>query len=237
MGTEDGHLVQIGGATTAAASGGVDGTINDPWIRSFMWDPKHRLLKQNTVILADGRLKKKALPVFHSAIRLSAGKEEKTRIAVVGGGVQGFAFGQMYSDSFILELEWVYEPAHSIVNQHPSMASKKTRTQAAAPSTTRTATTLDDTEVFYVLKRDAKAVKDKLEAHELLNKQYRLSSADPTHCSSADAHVAVPVLSRAFDLWDSPDRPGWMTDLVQGRGRQTTLLSSSMFARHGKSTA
>eukprot|EP00977_Amphora_coffeiformis_P001332 scaffold278_cov195-Amphora_coffeaeformis.AAC.17 len=223
--TEGGHLIQIGGAAPAAACGEV---TNDPWVRSFMWDSESRSLKQNTVTLADGWGKKMPLLVNHSAIRLAAGKDGKTKIAVVGGGVQGFAFGQMFSDSFVLELEWTYKAAVSTTKQQPSMAANQNRTA------TPTATTLEDTEVFYVLKRHAKIIKNKLESQELLNKQYRLSSADPKHFSNADAHVAVPVLARAFELWNSPNRPDWMEKLVQGMGRQNAMLSSSMFARHGK---
>ena len=226
VGTEDGHLIQIGGAT-AAANG--DGVTNDPWIRSFMWDPEHGSLKQNTATLADVWDKKKPLPVYHSAIRLNTDKDGKTKIAVVGGGVQGFAFGQVFSDSFVMELEWTYEPAASTTNQQPSTATGEN------PAVTPTTTTSEDTDVFYVLKLHAKDMKNKLEAYGLLNKQYRLSSADPTQCSVADKHVAVPVLARALEVWDSKDRPDWMTELVQGLGRQNALLSSSMFARYGQS--
>jgi tRNA wybutosine-synthesizing protein 3 len=114
-------------------------------------------------------------------------------IVLTGGGVSGFAFQELYANSFVLlidtddSLETFEEDNNASSNVgHPlsitsfSTASAKISLGISSSSKeTNASTTLSQRcDVVYVLKCHAKQLKTTLEQLQLLNKQYRLSEVD-----------------------------------------------------------
>jgi tRNA wybutosine-synthesizing protein 3 len=174
------------------------------------------------------------------------------RIVVVGGGVQGFAFGPMFAESAALQFELSFAPSDDDQGAGASesgsaVVATNTATveqcDTAASSTKSAAATHSVANVFYVEKRQAKALKLSLQEQDLLDKRYRMCPADsktipPTVAGNAKEYIAVPVVAKAIVLYKKqsseehpPNGPPRWSALVRGMGEQHVLLSSSMFAR------
>ena len=202
--------------------------------------------------------------VHHAACAFSVvggnGATTSKRLVVTGGGVQGFAFGPMFGDCLVLEVEceWVVgslsapdqqcPPSCTTRNNITTALQRMDEVPADEPSSAVSATPLV-TNVFYVEKRQAKALKKILESEKLLDKRFRMCPADlstggPTLAGNVSSYIAVPVVPKAMvalpkDADESsrlnggtaPDTeiPCW-ANLVAGVGQQKVLLSSSMFA-------
>jgi tRNA(Phe) wybutosine-synthesizing methylase Tyw3 len=159
-----------------------------------------------------------------------AGSSSSLEIALVGGGVMGFAFGECYAHSYVLSLEFEKEATQFELGKFYASGSAQAREVSALkqyideiPSTTN---------VLYVLKRDAKALKTALETTGYLDKRYRMGTADAS-CTHTDinACVAIPVTPQCLvALLQAGSELTWLS-LVKGQGHQSVLLSSSTLGK------
>lgn len=86
----------------------------------------------------------------------------------------------------------------------------------------------DTVNVLYVNRQDAKAVKVALEKKGYLNKQFRMTTAQPSDNSLQDAEtfIAIPITIECLDT------EGSWTQYVVSKGKQYCSYSSSFFASH-----
>jgi len=84
--------------------------------------------------------------------------------------------------------------------------------------------------VLYVLRRNAKTVKESLEREGLLHKQYRMTQPSSDDYSLRDSCIAIPVTEKCLE------RDGAWAPMVASVGRQYCPYSSSFLGTH-KSTS
>jgi hypothetical protein len=228
------HFLSIGGVGDCSDA-------NTLWIQSLSLvgdlPAKSWKLESGRVQLVDeketGSLDCSSL-VQHSVVPLPSPAVGVARYAIVGGGVQGFAFGPSFAMSYVIEVEWVYEDSVTPAAAVASDATRIPKNRVSGESKVDKAIPVS-TDVLYVQKRNAKQLKTLLENAGLLDKKFRITPAD-TALSALDDPVscmAVPVVPTALRMWQSAeggDALPW-GPLVAGTGRQGVLWSSSTFAR------
>ncbi|EED90870.1 predicted protein [Thalassiosira pseudonana CCMP1335] len=152
--------------------------------------------------------------VHQSVIALPTEHISSSSIAVVGGGVPSFAFGQSYSRSF----------AVNIASNH----SKKKRNQIAQPPTQNP----DSVElknihepqhahVIYVANRHAKTARTFLEAKGIFDKRYKLIHVN----IDGESRIALPLITPWAAGEDEID------SLVVGKGKEMMPFSSSSMSK------
>lgn len=176
-------------------------------------------------------------------------------IAVVGGGVSGFAFQECYAQSHFITLLH-----HDVDNDVSQPFADGKRGQTAGPRRTMqqqrpphlcTATStvvMSTCDVVYVTKQNAKTIKTQLEELSLLDKRYRLTVPMDEGVIRmfegieyfANTCVAVPVVPDCIALLlldqnrddhkDGSNRHRWVPDIT-GYGQQVCPYSSGTFAR------
>jgi tRNA wybutosine-synthesizing protein 3 len=229
------HFLSIGGVGDCSDA-------NTLWIQSLSLvgdlPAKSWKLENGRVQLVDekenGPLDCSSL-VQHSVVPLPSPAVGVARYAIVGGGVQGFAFGPSFAMSCVIEVEWVYEDSVTPAAAVATNATRIPKNRVSGESKVDKAIPVS-TDVLYVQKRNAKQLKTLLENAGLLDKKFRITPAD-TALSALDDPVscmAVPVVPTALQIWQSAeggDAIPW-GPLVAGTGRQGVLWSSSTFARN-----
>lgn len=197
--------------------------------------------------------------VHHSCVRLPLHEVGGMDVvAVVGGGVSGFAFQECYASSHCLTLELdkggtADDSRHSVAGSNsrlvPAEPRRGAQQQTPPPRLSSSIDSASTCEVVYVSKRNAKTLKTQLEELYFLDKRYRLT--DPVDLGVArlfekgtvlalSSCVAVPVSPVCIDLllakhesgdWGRLDQiPAWMR-VVTGYGRQVCQQSTGTFAR------
>lgn len=167
--------------------------------------------------------------VHSSMINLNFNSEGA--LALLGGGVPTFAFGQSYAKSFMLRIKM---SSKSITSLFEGTLCNK---PSAAKHSVIRSDTLNETSVLYVSQRNAKHLKCALEEAHLLDKNYRMapSQIGLTVC------IAVPVISQCLEMWrqfkklgsnDYPS-PFWLT-LVVDVGTHSVPYSSSRLGNQTK---
>ena len=161
--------------------------------------------------------------VHHSQVILSDNKPTST-LAVIGGGVTSFAFGDSFAASYLLEV--VLDDG--VGTDDSSISTSRTRIQQTVPTasrddvsctkdsehapsastTTRAVPTISaasSTPVVYVLPKDAKVVKDQLDQKGWLDKGFRMISVvddgdgddDENDGKRGRCRIAIPIRSNA----------------------------------------
>ena len=239
------HVLMLGGTCPQG-----DENLSDSMIRVIsLKQTKDKVfhIEQSTVCRSDTEKESPlnaSLLLQHTALMLPSTTEttKSFRVAVIGGGVQGFAFGQLFSKSVILEIEPSYDDSseqESKTRERRNIPKENVSGRIPKPECKDTA---NDTRVFYTLKRNAKSLKTQLEEENLIDKTFRMCAVDATQAcdltGDPSEYIAVPVKQKAIALWNesckgNSEHRSWVR-LVAGIGRQPVLMSSGMFARRTK---
>jgi tRNA wybutosine-synthesizing protein 3 len=199
------------------------------------WKLENRAIEWKSSMPADfGSL------VHHACVCLPL--SDNAFVALVGGGVSGFAFQDCYATSLCLSFENVDGRKDNTLRPTPL---QDTLRSAPVPSSDTGAIT--ECDVVYVDKRNAKSLKTLLEETQLLDKRYRLT--DPVQSGIATrlqdmnemaSYMAVPVFPSCVETVlaklqsnnddSAQNAPTWMR-LVAGYGKQACPRSSGSFAR------
>ena len=169
-------------------------------------------------------------------------------MAVIGGGVQGFAFGPQFADSFLLSVQ-VCEEGQTATGdvRKPVAAHRKSKTDRPSSMSPKEPSSSADqeTDVVFVFKRDAKKLRVKLEQAGWLDKRYRMTPAAPTDSDEANVdnfrdYIAVPIMPQARSVLSQDERiigvqgeastgDNWHS-LVHSVGTRKMPLSTANFA-------
>jgi len=186
--------------------------------------------------------------VHHSCVALPQCSDQSIDVALVGGGVFGFAFQQCFAPSFILTFDMGVESRNGRADEpknHTTGIIFKPRVQSSQSHNGNAVTISPTCDVLYVEKQNAKKLKTALEESLFLNKEYRMTSVDKAGiqsisdaCRDTDMSllIAVPVHSECIDLYVRKEekQPHW-TCLAAGYGHQACPRSSGSFAQGTKS--
>jgi tRNA wybutosine-synthesizing protein 3 len=155
------------------------------------------------------------------------------QVLVVGGGVQGFAFGPIFGKSHLLTVsmsspnEGDVDPCTNAAMDDSALVERRAeaghhgsahiRIRAhIAPNGVNKNEQQRETSVLYVTAQDAKIVKTLLEEARLLDKEYRMGPAivpssleSPAETSTTTTTlIAVPVTPKCLDLLLRPENDG-----------------------------
>jgi tRNA wybutosine-synthesizing protein 3 len=166
--------------------------------------------------------------VHHKCVLLPPGNwpvASNTQLVSVGGGTLGMSFGPIFSSSCTMSVQ---------VDGCNDSGSSKVQDPSPIAATRDAVTTPSD--VVYVRKEHAKAVKSQLEQDLLLNKTYRMGPADPSAALlDPSAFIAIPitaaglfVLERQYLCSDNAV-PLWVS-LVECTGRQVLPWRTVVYA-------
>lgn len=167
---------------------------------------------------------------------LSLTQEGNPTLVIIGGGVPAFAFGQSYAKSYLLRV-FCTEIDDDLD------ASKVTEKSYTTPQNELiNANSMVETSVLFVLKRNAKELKNALEKYNFLEKKYRMLPAhDSAPVNDPNSCVAVPISSACLKEWrrvktlslGSDIHSSWCS-LVLNEGTQQVPFSSSMLGNQKK---
>jgi tRNA wybutosine-synthesizing protein 3 len=206
--------------------------------RDAPWKLENRAIEWKSSVPADfGSL------VHHSCVRLPS--SDNAFVALVGGGVSGFAFQDCYATSLCLSFEnGNGSKSNTLQASHLQDMLRSAPVRSSPSNETGVVTECD---VVYVDKRNAKSLKTQLEETQLLDKRYRLT--DPVQSGVVSwfrdmrelaSYMAVPVCPSCVETMvaqlpsnndeSAQSAPTWMR-LVAGYGKQSCPRSSGSFAR------
>jgi tRNA wybutosine-synthesizing protein 3 len=225
-------LVQADGRCAVLLCGGISNNSQSP-VQLFELSSIKRETEgcfRPVKLISDGPVDFGAL-VHHQCVAFpSVGSV--LEIAVIGGGVQGFGFQQIFAHSYILTLDLKEGTAIDMDRLTPILIKRRLSTRLSDPCPTNEAALSDDSnpglsDVLYVKRQDAKLIKTLLESTSFLNMTYRMSSV-----ADGDT-IAVPVTRACLAALESGQDLEWKK-LVRGRGKQVLPYRSATFARRGK---
>jgi tRNA wybutosine-synthesizing protein 3 len=176
-------------------------------------------------------------------------KSPITRIALIGGGVTGFAFPPCWANSYELLLQFTFQndkgrdtptERKDIDMQQPMHPHEKSG-PTVVPSSSDIETTSSQPHVLFVLSHNAKFVKNTLEEKLWLDRRYRMTKAVADHdnnntddgffnrfdSKTLSDMIAVPVTETAVRHYVCTE---WGKQWVLGHGRQACPLSTRQFA-------
>lgn len=174
--------------------------------------------------------------VHHCALTVPFQDMNDKEIVFIGGGVMGFAFGPCFSRCYGL---------HVLASDPQAMGEGTASSTATASKqdTTRKKTTpaldtnakVPPTDVVYVRKRNAKAVKMALEKLSYLDKRFRMTPVDGLEEQNGK-EIAAPITEECLRLLSNANSTKSMewASLVEGMGQQEMPFSTSQFARKKK---
>ncbi|KAL7581077.1 hypothetical protein ACA910_005880 [Epithemia clementina (nom. ined.)] len=182
-------------------------------------------------------------------------------VVVLGGGVQGFAFGPQFADSFLVKVQISTPTEQSTtittslkggndgVVSATKMNSARFHHHHRLPTTAaakNAASSNLETDVVFVSKRNAKLLRTHLEEAGMLDKRYRMTPAAEAATDAAAVGVeniqdciAVPITSHGLSFYLSRDRAMGNKEeefwsMVQEVGRRVMPLSTASFAAKQK---
>lgn len=175
----------------------------------------------------------------HSAC-LTLKQDHNPALVILGGGVPTFAFGQSYANSYWLRIHRteIYDATTFDAN----VPKVQEITSVKPHKGSIDSNSLVEISVLFVLKRNAKELKNILEKYNFLDKKYRMVPAhvsapvnDPKSC------IAVPISRTCSEEWrrvkdeslDSDIHSSW-SSLVLNEGTQPMPYSSSMLGNQKK---
>jgi len=163
--------------------------------------------------------------VRHSCLVLPHQADDLPSILLVGGGVSSFAFGPSFANSYHVTFQSVRRNT-----PQTNLSSQGDRPKEAFKTVPETSAKESMTGVVYVEKPNAKALKNELSKAQLLDKNYRMVSADASSATLDDAsrYIAVPVVP-AFAEMSPTDAVSfsWFS-LIAGNGRQVMPFSTKV---------
>jgi hypothetical protein len=186
-------------------------------------------------------------------------------VLFVGGGVSGFAFQELFAPSHHFLFQWNSEHLNcfnsdDVGDGNTLPISSSATTDCIGPFLCHPKTVepfesnmivnqLMICDVVYVLKQNAKVVKQYLELLEFINKQYRLtaierrgiarwfqneSSLDGMNDDELQDYIAIPIRSQCMGLLRrdrESDEADTALTLIVGFGQQSCLPSTGTYAR------
>ena len=183
-------------------------------------------------------------------------------VLFIGGGVSGFAFQDLFAPSHHFLFQWSFRSIDCFGNEGELPISYRTPPKSIVPSKTNPISMepLESVvihnqqllcDVVYVLKQNAKIVKQYLEFSEFINKQYRITAIEKNGISrwtqtvptpdgindiQINDYIAIPIRSQCIGLVQlatQSDVEDAMS-LIVGYGKQSCLASTGTYARgHG----
>ena len=192
--------------------------------------------------------------VHHSQVTLSDNQSSST-LAVIGGGVTSFAFGDSFAASYVLEVVLGTDGVGTdAATSRARIQQKVTSANKEEVSITEQSPTIpvasSSTPVVYVLPKDAKSVKDQLDQTGWLDKGFRMISVVVDDGNDEDEpdgprqhhRIAIPIREnggggggndpRFLDLAMWKDYP----QILQVGVREDMPLSTARYASHNNST-
>ena len=183
-------------------------------------------------------------------------------LVLVGGGVPGFAFGPQFavSQSLIIQVDSdkALRSSSSTPGQQPHHFHNKNKKSIhdhashsfSAQNKAGAGSDAHDVPVVYASKRDAKRLRDQLDAVGYLDKLYRMGPAaaapkkdddDTNNNNNTNDLIAIPISDGLWNTLSNEEPRGesydsWMS-LIHSTGRRPMALSSAAFAAGKKSSS
>lgn len=222
-----------------------DNDVNDP-IECFILKrigEKYSLHRQELEVT--GQIDFGSL-VHHTCLKIPSeamDTNSNSEIVLVGGGVQGFAFGPQFASSILLTIRSFNQSSCEderdikTTNQTNGRGNSFGSTSSSLPIA---ALQSSQPYVVYVAKQDAHKLRQSLQKEGYLDKRYRMTPAEAS--DKIDGHlkyIAVPVTQKAYDLFtehiNSTDGEVFEhIDLIKRMGRRAMPLSTAIFASNMK---
>jgi len=171
--------------------------------------------------------------VHHNCVELPEKDEHGQRqMALIGGGVQGFAFGPQFASSMVLTVQVSQDDTLT----EGSPVNRPANVHAIPATTSAVAAASSEPFVAYVLKRHAHKLRSCLEQEGFLDKRFRMIPAsadeDDARLDNPQDYIAVPISETAHGMFgDAKDPPSfeWWT-LIHAVGRRSMPLSTANYA-------
>ena len=176
--------------------------------------------------------------VFHDMFKLGSSmysivltipsQDEAINVVVLGGGVHLFAFGQSFAKSKMLSIRVKSSKDGSGSTNRLQYQCVTNKAKTKIPQINKNEDGSNETSVVYVKSKNAKSLKNMLEALGLLDRRFRMTKADqPSSLDTFMGLIAVPIIDdyNVLTHTNSIDR------LVESSGRQKMPFSTAVLGR------